>query len=188
MTQSATKASDASDVNRPYTSVAKAFHWTIVVLIALMLFAGWTVGSLPKEDRLGVMQVHAGIGIIILILMVSRLAWRLGHPAPALPSDLPRWQQIAAKSTHHGLYFFVILQPLLGLALTMTSKFNLKAFGVLGLQITPNQPIHSGAEFLHDINAYVITALIALHVAAALYHQFIRRDVVLKRMLPFVKV
>jgi cytochrome b561 len=186
MTQSST--SDASDVNRSYSGVAKAFHWIIVVLIGLMLFSGWTVEDLPKNERLGVMQIHAGIGIIILILMVSRLAWRRRHPAPALPADLPRWQQIAAKATHHGLYFVVILQPLLGLAMTTTSKSNLKPFGLFGLQVAPNQPIHDVAEFLHGVNAYAIAGLIVLHVAAALYHQFVRRDVVLKRMLPFIKI
>ena len=173
---------------QPYSGVAKAFHWTIVVLIALMLYGGWTVEDLPKDERLGVMQIHAGVGITVLVLMLARIFYRLGHPAPALPADMPRWQVIASKATHHGLYFFVILQPVLGLAIATTSKFNLHAFGILGLQLAPNEVIHDIAEDLHGLNAWIITALIAAHIVGALYHHFIRHDAVLKRMLPFAKV
>jgi cytochrome b561 len=183
----ASTAARGADARNSYSGVAKAFHWTIVILIALMLYGGWTAEDLPKEERLGVMQLHAGIGLIVLILMASRLAWRISHPAPALPADLPRWQVIASKATHHGLYFLVILQPLLGLLVTTTSKFNLHAFGVLGLQIAPNETIHEIGEKLHGLNALLIAGLITLHIAAALYHHFIRHDAVLKRMLPFVK-
>ncbi|MEN6544136.1 cytochrome b [Parvibaculum sp.] len=181
--------SEATMTNvQPYSGVAKAFHWTLVVLVALMLYGGWTVEDLPKEERLGVMQIHAGIGITVLVLMLARLLYRLRHPAPALPADLPRWQVIGSKAAHRGLYFFVILQPLIGLAIATTSKFNLQAFGVLGLQIAPNEAIHDLAEELHEVNALIIAALVAVHAGAALYHHFIRHDSVLKRMLPFAKV
>ncbi|MDO8421038.1 MAG: cytochrome b [Parvibaculum sp.] len=170
-----------------YNGVAKSFHWIIMILVLLMLYGGFTSESLPKEDRLGFFQTHAGLGLVILILMLARLVWRLSHPVPALPVGLPRWQQIASKATHHGLYALVILQPIFGLILATSSKFNLKAFGLLGLQIAPNETVHQVGETLHGINAWVITALIGLHVAAALYHHFILRDNVLKRMLPFVK-
>tara|TARA_R110000868_G_scaffold42158_21_gene143101 strand:+ start:10413 stop:10940 length:528 start_codon:yes stop_codon:yes gene_type:complete len=170
-----------------YSGVAKSLHWIIMVLVLLMLYGGFTSESLPKEDRLGFFQTHAGLGLVILVLMLSRFVWRLSHPAPALPGDLPRWQQVASKATHHGLYLLVILQPILGLLIVSSSKFNLKAFGVLGLQVAPNETIHEIGETLHGLNAWIITALIGLHVVAALYHHFILKDNVLKRMLPFVK-
>lgn len=175
-------------MKQSYDGVAKTLHWAIMILVLPMLYYGFNAHNLPKEDRLGFFQLHAGVGIIILLLMLARLAWRRMHPVPALPADMPRWQQIASKATHHGLYFLVIMQPVLGLIMAGTSKGNLKAFGVLGLQITPNKPLHEVAETLHGINAWVITALIALHVVAALYHHFIRKDVVLRRMLPLTKV
>jgi cytochrome b561 len=175
-------------MKQSYDGVAKTLHWAIMILVLPMLYYGFNAENLPKEDRLGFFQLHAGVGIIVLLLMLARLVWRRSHPVPPLPADLPRWQQIASKATHHGLYFLVILQPVLGLIITGASKFNLKAFGVLGLQIAPNETIHGIAEELHGINAWVITALIALHVLAALYHHFIRKDVVLRRMLPFTKL
>lgn len=187
MAEASTVASGA-DARQSYSGVAKAFHWTIVLLIAYMLYNGWTADDVPREARGGVMQLHAGFGIIVLVLMAARLAWRVGHPAPALPSDLPRWQVIASRATHHGLYFLVILQPLLGLTLGITStKSNLMPFGLFGLQAVPNNAIHHVAGLLHGLNAYLIAALVVLHILAALYHHFVRHDAVLKRMLPFVK-
>ena len=174
-------------MQQSYSGVAKAFHWAIVILVLLMLYGGFTSDDLPKADRLGFFQTHAGLGITVLILMLGRILWRRTHPAPALPEGMPRWQQIASVATHHGLYLLVLLQPIFGLMMATSSKFNLKAFGVLGLQVAPNETIHEIGETLHGVNAWVITALIALHVAAALYHHFILRDNVLKRMLPFVK-
>jgi len=174
-------------MQQSYSGVAKAFHWAIVVLVFLMLYGGFTSDDLPKAERLGFFQTHAGLGILILILMLGRILWRRTHPAPALPEGMPRWQQIASIATHHGLYLLVLLQPIFGLMTTASSKFDLKAFGVLGLQVAPNETIHEIGETLHSINAWIITALIALHVVAALYHHFILRDNVLKRMLPFVK-
>lgn len=174
-------------MQQSYSGVAKAFHWAIVILVLLMLYGGFTSDDLPKAERLGFFQTHAGLGITVLILMLGRILWRRAHPAPALPEGTPRWQQIASMATHHGLYLLVLLQPIFGLLTVTTSKINLKAFGILGLQIAPNETIHDIGETLHSANAWVITALIVLHVAAALYHHFILRDNVLKRMLPFVK-
>lgn len=177
--------------NRPmqqsYDGVAKTLHWLILIIILPMLYFGFTHDSIPKDERLAFFQNHAGLGLVLLVLMIARLVWRLGHPAPALPGDLPRWQVIASKASHHGLYLLVILQPLIGLMMTTTGKFNLKAFGVLGMQIAPNEAINNLGHVLHGINAWAITALISLHVLAALYHHFIRKDNVLKRMLPFAK-
>jgi cytochrome b561 len=170
-----------------YDAVAKTLHWAIVILILPMLYYGFQADNLPKEDRLGFFQLHAGIGLVILLLMLARFVWRIGHPAPPLPAGMPRWQQIAAKASHHGFYLLVILQPLFGLLLTTTSKGNLKPFGLFGLHIAQNETLHEIGETLHGLNAWVLVALIAGHVLAALYHHFVRRDNVLKRMIPFVK-
>lgn len=176
-----------SPARQSFDGVAKTLHWAIMILLLPMLWYGFQADDIPKEEKLAFFQNHSGIGLVILVLMIARLVWRRAHPVPPLPATTPRWQQIASKATHHGLYTLVILQPLLGLLLTTTSKGNLHPFGLFGLHIVENHTLHELGETLHGINAWVITALIALHVVAALYHHFIARDNVLKRMLPFVK-
>jgi cytochrome b561 len=170
-----------ADTGAAYSGTAKTFHWVVAALVLLMLYGGFT---LSKETA----GLHAGIGIIVLMLMLIRLGWRSRTAMPELISGMPRWQQIAAKATHHGLLALITLQPVFGLVTAASSKYNLQPFGLFGLQIGRNDPIHSVAQFLHDTNALIIAALFALHTLASLYHHFVLRDATLRRMLPLAKV
>jgi len=176
-----------SDRATAYTGTARTFHWAVAILVLLMLYGGWTLEDLPKEERAEVIRIHAGIGLTVLVLMLGRLFWRLKHPAPGLPADMPGWQQAAARGAHHALYFCVILQPLLGLMLGFTSQRDLRPFDLFSLQLMPSESLHEAAEVAHAVNAWLIALLVCMHVLAALYHHFVRRDDVLKRMLPFVR-
>lgn len=155
----------------------KSFHWAVGVLVLVMLYSGFT---LSRETA----TWHFGFGIGVLVLMVLWLAFKTRAPRPAFP-DMPRWQQIAARATHHSLYALVTLQPLFGLLLVMTSKGDPYAFGVIPLKIAQNDTLHEIGEWLHVVNAFIIAALVALHILGALYHHLLMRDNVLKRMLPF---
>lgn len=157
----------------------KSLHWAIAVLVLIMLYGGFT---LSRETA----TLHFGTGLVILVLMVIWLAVRGSSARPAYP-PMPRWQEIAAKATHHSLYALVTLQPVFGLLMVTTSKGEPTAYGVIPLKIAQNDALHEIGETLHVINAYLITALVTLHVLGALYHHIVLRDNVLKRMLPFAK-
>lgn len=157
----------------------KSLHWAIAVLVLIMLYGGFT---LSRETA----TYHFGTGLVILVLMVIWLAVKGGSPRPAYP-PMPRWQEIAAKATHHSLYALVTLQPIFGLLLVTTSKGEPTAFGVIPLKVAQNDMLHEIGETLHVINAYLILTLVTLHILAALYHHVVLRDNVLKRMLPFAK-
>ncbi|HEX7775668.1 MAG TPA: cytochrome b [Parvibaculum sp.] len=169
-----------AEAGTAYSGTAKTFHWTVAALVLLMLYGGYTM----TKETVG---THAGIGIVILILMLARLAWRSRTAMPELVAGMPRWQQIAAKATHHGLLALITLQPIFGLTMAASSKYNLKPFGLFGLQIGQNDAIHELAEVLHNTNAVIIAVLFALHTLAALYHHVVKRDATLKRMIPFAK-
>ncbi len=170
-----------TEATTTYSGTAKTFHWVVAALVLLMLYGGFTLSK-------GTAGLHAGIGIIILILMLARLAWRSRTAMPDLVAGMPRWQRIAAKATHHGLLALITLQPIFGLIMAASSKYNLKPFGLFDMQIGRNDPIHSVAQFLHNTNALIIAALFALHTLASLYHHFVLRDATLRRMLPLAKV
>lgn len=163
-----------------FSTLSKLLHWTTAVLVLLMLYGGFT---LSKET----VTTHASIGIVILALMIVWLTWnRVGPKRPARVSG-PRWQEILSLAVHHSLYACIALQPLLGLLLATTSKYNLVVFGAVGLQLQQNDLLHDIGSELHEINGFLIAGLVALHVAGALYHALIIKDNVLKRMLPFAK-
>ena len=172
--------SETASVNSSFATRVKSLHWAIAVLVLLMIYGGF---NMTRETA----TVHFGVGIIVLTLMVIWLATRGSTPRPAYP-DMPRWQEIAAKAVHHSLYASITLQPVFGLMMVMFSKREPVAFGVIPLKIVQNDTINAIGHTLHGINAWILTALVAVHILAALYHHLILKDNVLKRMLPFAKV
>lgn len=178
-------ADQSADTKTKYDGVAKTLHWIVALLMIVMLTFGWTLGDLPLDEKVQTLIVHSSLGLSVFILMFVRLYWRRTHTPPALPEHMPGWQVTASKASHHGLYFFVILQPLLGLGQSMYADFAVSPFGVLNVNVGANEAMYEIFHELHEFNAMILIALIALHLCAALYHHFVQKDTVLKRMLPY---
>ena len=166
-----------------YTRVAIGFHWTIAALIVVNLAIGLLHDFLKGVPLI---PLHKSIGITVLVLSIARLAWRLAHPAPALPAGVPGWQRAASAATHWALYALMILMPLTGwwFVSAATKRYPLDWFGLFPV---PFLPVSSGGPFnreAHELLGWTMLALILLHVAAALKHHLVDRDTVLLRMLP----
>ncbi|MFD1950954.1 cytochrome b [Sphingomonas arantia] len=171
------------DRGRRYSSVAIAFHWTIAVLVIANLAIGLLHDALTGVQ---LMPIHKSIGITVLALSIARLMWRLAHPAPALPGDVPGWQRAVAHITHWALYALMILMPATGWWMVSAGarKYPLDWFGLFPV---PFLPVTSGGDIsneAHELLGWAMLALVVLHVAAALKHHFVDRDTVLVRMLP----
>lgn len=123
---------------------------------------------------------------MILLLTVFRLVWRLVDPAPAMPAGTSRWQKVAAHVSHGALYLAVIVVTLLGWAHSGAHAPDYSDFfGLFHVpQFTaPDRAAAGVYEDRHILFAYVLLALIAIHVIAALWHHFIRRDRIVARMV-----
>lgn len=178
-----------------YGSVAKFLHWTIALAILAMLVIGWTMTNLPKghSQKFMLFQLHKSLGITILLLSLVRLAWRLMHSFPPLPDHMPAWEKFAARTTHVMFYVFMIGMPLTGWAMVSTSPLNVPTM-LYGTIPWPNLPVlptlqnkrEIGQTFgmIHGYAAYILAALIVLHMGAAHKHHWIDRDDVLTRMTP----
>jgi len=172
-----------------YHPVSIGLHWLIVALVLAQITLGWWMIGIPKEPpglRAGWFNVHKSIGLTIGALMLLRLAWRLGHPAPALPRTMPAWQRKGAHVSHALLYVCLILQPLWGYLGSTFTKYPIKYFGVTlpkwGWDSIPLKDLFST---LHFATACVLMTVIAVHVAAALKHLLVDRDDVFYRMWPW---
>lgn len=170
---------ETASVNSGFGTRLKTLHWATAVLVLIMLYGGFTMS---RETA----TMHFGTGLVVLVLMVIWLAVRRGSIRPAY-TPMPRWQEIAAKATHHGLYASVTLQPVFGLLMVTTSKGEPVAYGTIPLKIAQNDAINEIGHVLHGVNGFLLTALVAVHILAALYHHLVLKDNVLKRMLPFAK-
>ena len=168
-------------------SVARLLHWVLGFTILGMLAFGWWMNHIPaRPDRLFYRSIHADIGYVVLLLTVLRLIWRTMNPTPPLPSDTPRWQRIAARISHGAIYAAVILVTMLGWAHSGAHTPDYSSwFGLFHVpQITsPDKAAADAYEERHIFFAYVLLALIVIHLAAAAWHHFIKRDRVTARMI-----
>jgi len=170
-------------------SVSRWFHWILGAAIIGMIAYGYWMNHFPaRVDKFFYRSIHADIGYVVLLLTVIRLGWRAVNPTPELPGETPRWQRILARVSHLLLYLVTILVATLGWAHSGArppDQNYASFFGWFNVpQITSPDKVAAGAyEDRHILFAYVLLALIVLHVAAAAWHHFLLRDRVLTRML-----
>ncbi|MEM9839011.1 MAG: cytochrome b [Pseudomonadota bacterium] len=173
-----------------YTSVAKAFHWAIAILIISEIAGGIIMTAMPFSDtKFLIYQFHKSFGLTVLMLSLGRLAWRLTHKPPAPVEGIPTWQERCASAAHVAFYVVMIGIPLSGWLMVSASTTGIptKLFFVIPVPHWPI-PVSESSELFwestHEIIAKSTIGLIVLHVAAALKHHFKDRDLTLVRMLP----
>lgn len=169
-------------------SVARAFHWILGLTILGMLAFGWWMNHIPaRPDRFFYRSIHADIGYLLLVFTALRLIWRALNPTPALPSGTPQWQRVAAGISHGALYLITFIVIMLGWAHSGARPQGDYGsfFGLFHVpQFTsPSKPTADFFEDWHIYAAYTLLALIVIHIAAAGWHHFIKRDRVAARML-----
>lgn len=187
--QSFTSVQPAADTEsqQGYGASAKILHWLTALLMAGSFILAFIMVELPIGPlKIDLYNWHKTIGLTILGVAVLRLAWRLRHPAPPLPAGMAPWERLAAQATHVALYLFLFSQPLVGLIMSWASGFPTILFDSFTLPnpIGANQNVYDALSAVHFWSAWAILALIAVHAGAALRHHFVKKDDVLRRMLP----
>ena len=199
-----TTAQDASNSPTPpaartrYDNVAMTLHWLIALAVFLNVGLGLYMGELPRGDPLkpAIVGLHLSVGLSVLVLAVLRVVWRLTHSIPDLPGDMPPWQKALARTVEFLLYVLIIAIPLAGWMMISTGPhahdvnyfglFTWPHVGFMGNIAAENaHSVHEALEETHALLAWTMLGLVAIHIAAAIYHQHVRRDNVLKSMLPF---
>lgn len=163
-------------------------HWFGAALIFVLLAHGWWMVHLaPRPERLANYAWHGALGYDLLFVLVVRLVWRWLNPVPALPADLKPWERYAAHVGHAGLYVLMFAATIVGwgLAGTMRTPLQKDLFGLTVplIYANPDHALHNQLEGAHRILAYLLAALILVHILAALRHHFIKRTTILKRMI-----
>ncbi len=169
-----------------YGSVAQFLHWSVALLLVVQVTLGKIGDAMPVGlERLVVMSRHKSFGITILGIAIVRLAWRWIDPPPA-PPPMPRWQLFAARFNHWALYALLFALPLSGWLMSSAANRPVSWFGLAQLPdfVAPDKGLQEWFDDLHHLFIYALFALVGLHVAAAIKHQFFDRDGLLLRMLP----
>ncbi len=177
-----------------YATIQKILHWAIAVAAIGMLATGFYMSSigfsadLPQETqdlRNQLYSMHKSTGFLVLALMILRLLLRLVLGAPPLPRSVPQAQRFAAQASHFTLYALLIAMPLAGWAAVSVGGFMEPVYGLF--EMPPLLEKGTTEEYfdvigVHVAIAFAILAVLAAHVAGALYHLLIRRDGVFRRM------
>jgi cytochrome b561 len=184
--------------NERYTTVAIVLHWLIALILISAIAVAWQFDDAKGLAKFQLFQLHKSLGITVLVLSLARLGWRLINPAPAPLASLKPWEKFLSKAVHVGFYVIMLGMPLTGWLVVSASPKNIPTL-LYGLVDLPYLPFVHGLaqaqahdlqelfETVHEAMGKVTYALIVLHVGAALKHQFIDRDTVLSRMVPFLK-
>lgn len=184
-----------------YTPTARAVHWLVALLIFIQLPLGFymayrgndmeTVNE-KGETVKGVWDALTGflysshklIGLTILTLVILRLAYRLIRGAPPSDPSVPPTLTGISHLVHWGLYALLIAVPIIGYKAISYGGF-LEVFGMHLPAITEkNDDLAKEIFEWHETGAILIIVFVTLHIVAAIYHRFVRKDRVVERMLP----
>lgn len=171
-----------------YVATARILHWITAALVLTLIPVGlWMVYLEPAEEqaKLRLYNIHESLGVTVWVLALWRVVVRWRNPPPPLPPDLPAPIRLAAHATHVLLYALLLTMPVIGFLGTNAWGFPLRWFGLVPIPspVGADEALGAALSLLHWWGALLIILLIGAHVAGALFHQFIRRDGLLARML-----
>lgn len=170
-----------------YTAPAKVLHWLMALMLGGLLGLGFYMADLPlSPQKIQLFSWHKWAGVTVFGLVWLRLFWRLVHRPPAYPASMKALQQAAARSGHIALYVLMLAIPLSGWLMSSAKGVQTVWFGVLPLPdlLTRDKALGHQLESLHSVLAVGLMVLVAVHIAAALYHYRVLKDDILQRMLP----
>lgn len=171
-----------------YDATARSLHWLTVGLVFAMLgLGGAMVYLVPDNDPWShrLFNTHESLGVVVLVVMVTRLVYRRGHPPRPLPAAVPRIFYVVGHANHMLLYTLLVAQPVIGLLRDNADGFQVEWFELVTLPavIGKHAAVAQVLATAHWYGAALIVLLIGAHIGGALFHAVVRRDGVLQRML-----
>ncbi len=172
-----------------YPLSSRILHWLMALIILFMLGLGiYMTDFLGKEapNRMEIYNLHKSLGVMILILIFIRLLNRLAFKAPALPDTMPKVEKTLAHLAHIALYILMIFVPLSGYLMSNSFGYPVNFFSI-EMPFLVEKNFDHGKIFseAHEILAFTLLGLVAIHVLAVIKHRFFDKaeNDVLKRMI-----
>jgi cytochrome b561 len=166
-----------------YNRLQIILHWASAVLVLLSLaFGTFILQHLPNDaDKITPLRIHMVVGGIIGLLIVVRLLVRFTTPQPERIRTGNSFLDRLAILNHGAMYVGIIGMVSSGIAIAIQADLAAIVFGHSGSGL-PADFWQYPPRFVHGLFAKFLMAVIGLHFAAALFHQFVRRDRLLSRM------
>jgi len=181
------------NARRPsFDGLTIGLHWGTVLLVLALFTSAW-LHALAEARQSAftpvLLQIHRSVGVTIWVVTALRLAWRLTNASmPPFPAQMIKLHRAAIKLSEYGLYALLLAQPVTGL---LTTLFGGRPFALFFWQFSPliarDDMLRAAFHFSHELGAWALAALAVSHAIAALFHHFVLRDDVLKRMAPVIR-
>lgn len=175
------------DAGSRYSRVAIGLHWLIGLAVIANICLAMLTEGLPRDVHRAAMGTHKALGMAILALTLVRILWRLVNKVPPLPETMRAWERWATRFAHFLFYVLLILLPLSGWVWMSAADRPIDFFGLFTIPsiVAPDKQVADVLHERHELLGLTMLALVVLHIAAALKHQFVDRDRLLSRMNPF---
>ena len=176
----------AGDDGTTYDNVAIALHWATAVLVFVLFGLAISWDSFSKPPQESMQSLHVSLGILLAAVIVMRLAWRW-MPEHQVRSVEAGWVKLASKGAHYLLYVLLVAQVVLGFLFRWAQGHPAGFFGLFSIPGPFGQldrPVRRQIHEIHEWVGWAIVIIALLHALAALYHHYVLKDRVLKRMLP----
>ncbi len=177
-----------NDPGPAYRPTARFLHWIVALLVIATIPVGQIMiqDGLPRSTQNALFIFHKNVGVVILLLMLVRIAYRAANPPPPLPRSVPGWQRAVANVSHASLYLLLLVMAVSGYVRVVAGGFPLELFDALGApRLAPrSEPLAEAAKAVHYYARFALVALIVAHVGAALHHGLFKKDGVFSRMWP----
>ena len=178
-------------------TATRALHWlSAAVIIGLLTHGWWMTHLTARENRQWNYSTHALVAIYFALLLALRIVWRAGDATPRQPPGTPAWQTGAVHATHLALYLLLIGMIVTGYMMwsslpnridpARAALWDLKWFGVVKVPVfhaVPTRDVTKYWEAWHEFTSHLLEILVVMHAAAALWHQFVLGDGIVKRMI-----
>ncbi len=171
-----------------FGSGARLFHWLVVLLLLVQIPAGiaMIVPALEQGSIDKLFILHKGLGVVLLVVVLTRVLWRLTHPAPPMSEAIPELERRIATTAHGVIYAVLVVVAGSGYVHVVGDGFPIEWMDALGLPtLLPLMPeVARLASLVHRFSTFLLVALVAVHVAEVLRHHLVVRDGTLERMWP----
>lgn len=178
------------------TPAAEAIRWPLELVVmhwltALLVAAQYALATMMTDEARGLLsrfalyQWHKSIGLVVACLVMLRLAFRcIRRPMPEVA--MPAWQRRAARLVHACLYLCLIALPATGFLMVCAAPIQIPTvlFGVLAIPhpIGPDPVLYRSMMLWHERSFDALATLAGIHASAALLHQYVLKDGLMRRM------
>ncbi len=171
-----------------YTLPARLYHWISAVLVLGLLPVGEYLGHFdppdgPVTDRL--YMLHESFGVLLWLVVLLRFASRQLVGTPPLPDSAGWLVDLMSKLNHLAIYVILLAQPVTGFLANNAGGYDVAWFNLVKLPalIGKNESLGDSLSALHMYGGLALIVLVIFHLTGAVYHGFIRRDGVVRRMV-----